>query len=322
MNLSIIIPAYNESKNILDTIIEIKSILETIPEITLTEIIVVDDHSSDNTFDIVVQLADEQIKCFRLSKRSGSHTAVRAGLTIVSGDAVIALSADGQDDPNSFREMVNKNINGAKVVWALRKNRDNEPWYIKIPALLFYKVFFSIGNIENNGIDLSRADFFLLDRVVINALNQTPERNTSLSGLIAWLGFKQDFVEYDRRDRKSGRSKWSFRSRMRLAKDWIIAFSGLPLKMMPVLGILIASLGFLYAVVVILNALIGNPTGGWSSLMVVALILGGTQIIMLGIIGEYLWRNLDESRRRPLFFIEKSSYMKDSNNLLSTLDKK
>lgn len=321
MILSIIIPAYNEASNIKDTIIEIRSIIKTISEITTSEIVVVDDHSSDNTFEIVNNFGDIEIKCFRLSRRSGSHTAIRAGLTKVSGDAAIVFSADGQDDPNSIKELIYKHIGGAGVVWALRKNRDNEPWYIKKPAQLFYKILFKLINIDETGIagiDIARADFFLLDRAVINILNQTPERNTSLSGLIAWVGFKQDFIEYDRRDRRYGSSKWNLRSRLHLAKDWIIAFSGLPLKLMPMLGMLISALGFFYAFIVIINMFFGHPISRWSTLLIVFLILGGIQIIMLGIIGEYLWRNLDESRRRPLFIIEKGT---DTMSNKSALDK-
>jgi dolichol-phosphate mannosyltransferase len=315
MKLSIIIPAFNEAKNIKETIIEIKSVIQTISEITFAEIIVVDDHSSDNTFESVMDIGDEQIRCFRLSRRSGSHTAIRAGLTKVTGDAAVVLSADGQDDPNCIREMLKKYINGAIVVWALRKNRDNEPWYIKMPSLFFYKLSYSMYIIEETEIDLSKADFFLLDKVVIAALNQTPERNTSLIGLIAWLGYKQSYVEYDRRDRRHGSSKWNFRSRVHLAKDWIIAFSGIPLKLMPLLGIIIALSGFIYAGVETFDAVFGKAPGGWSTLTIIVLILGGIQLTMLGIIGEYLWRNLDESRRRPLFFVERTSAIEDRKKI-------
>jgi dolichol-phosphate mannosyltransferase len=125
--------------------------------------------------------------------------------------------------------------------------------------------------------------------------------------LITWLGFEQGYVEYKRRKRMSGLSKWSFRNRLRFAKDWIIAFSGLPLKLMTIVGFLVALSGFLYSLYIIFNAFTGNPAPGLSSIMVVVLVLSGVQMMMLGVIGEYLWRNIDESRKRPLYFVEKKT---------------
>lgn len=307
MKISIVVAAYNESGNIKATIQEFFSVLNKISDIEGIEIIVVDDHSRDNTFGLIKEMNDPRVKSLRLSRRCGSHIALRAGIKEATGSAVLCISADGQDDPNCFKEMLEKWRSGVSVVWALRKIRKGEPWYIRKPAELFFKLLLWLLNKEKIGIDLFRADFFLLDRSVVNAINACPERNTSLFGLILWLGFKQDSIEYNRRIRLSGSSKWSFRSRFNLAKDWIIAFSGLPLKIMPVFGFFVALSGFLYALYVILNAYLGNPIAGWSSIMVAVLFLGGVQMIMLGIAGEYLWRNLDESRKRPLYFIEKKT---------------
>lgn len=305
MSLSIVIPAYNEQDNIKITIEEISDIVSTISEIKKFQFIVVDDHSSDNTYDIVSQIKDPRIVCLRLSRRSGSFTALRAGITESKGDAVFCISADGQDDPSSLKNMLDRLHNGANVVWALRKHRHNEPPHIRIPAQLFYRLLKWLVGHKETVIDLSRADFCLLDRRIIDAVNVCSEKNTSLFGLIAWLGFSQDFVEYERRERRYGRSKWNFRSRLDFAKDWIVAFSGLPLKLMSVVGFFVASIGFLFALFIIFGALfVGTPIKGWPSTMVVILVLGGLQMVMLGTVGEYLWRNLDESRKRPLYFIE------------------
>ena len=204
--------------------------------------------------------------------------------------------------------MLDKLHKGANVIWALREDRKDESWYIRQTAQLFYRILFFLLRAKDNGIDLSRADFFLLDRTVADAINHCPERNTSLLGLIAWLGFQQDFVQYHRRRRLSGRSKWSFRSRLHLAKDWIIAFSGLPLKIASVVGMVMSVLGALSVVWVIIDKLFFSEViVGWTSIVVLILFLGGMQLVILGVIGEYLWRNLDESRNRPLFFIEKQS---------------
>lgn len=304
MNLSVIIPVYNERENIVSTCQELLSALKGISDIGEIQLIIVDDHSSDNVDEVISQIRDARKTYLRLSRRSGSHVALRAGMAHVTGDACLCVSADGQEDLSCLKDMLSKWRGRAAIVWALRKKRE-EPWYIRKPAQAFYRFIFWSTGITSGGIDLSRADFFLLDRKVIEAVNKCPERNTSLFGLIAYIGFVQDFVEYNRRPRRLGESKWSIRRRIRLAKDWIIAFSGLPLKMIFFLGLFIALSGFLYIIHVIINAVIGTPAPGWSSMMAVILFIGGVQMIMLGVVGEYLWRNLDESRKRPLYFIER-----------------
>jgi dolichol-phosphate mannosyltransferase len=305
MKLSVLIPAYNESENIGATIGEILDQIGMLSDVSDYQIVVVDDRSNDVTYETVERLEDSRIKCLRLSRRSGSHTALRAGISEADGDAVLCISADGQDDPACIGEMVRKWRGGAKVVWALRKDRHEEPLMYRTFTRIFYWILKKLNDVKDNSVDLSRADFYLLDRAVADSIKACDERNTSLFGLIVWLGFTGDFVEYERRKRRHGESKWNFRSRFRLAKDWIIAFSGLPLKMTTFFGMLVAFTGFLYALFIIGNAMFGNPIVGWSSIMVVILILGGVQLTALGIIGEYLWRNIDESKKRPLFFIEK-----------------
>lgn len=310
MKLSVVIPAYNESENIKATIEEVLSITDQIPDVDTVQTIVVDDHSSDNTFNIVSELNDPRISCLRLSKQSGSATAFRAGIREARGDAVLCISADGQDNPSCLPEMLEKWRKGAKVVWALRTGRTNEAKHIRIPAVFFYKLLNLLGGNVNAGIDLANADFWLFDRVTVDAFNSCTERNTDIGGLIAWLGFNQDTVQYERRQRRHGKSKWNFRSRLRLAKDWIIAFSGLPLKLMPVVGFFVAALGFLFAIYILILYFTEGSVEGWTTIMVVILFLGGIQMIMLGIIGEYLWRNLEESRKRPLYFIEERTTRK------------
>ena len=306
MNVSFVIPAYNEADNIGILVREIiaNPLFADNQEVQY-EIIVVDDASRDDTYDQVLALSLPTVKVMRLSRRSGSHVAIRAGLGKCAGDAIICLAADGQDDPAAIVRMIQKWHDGHDIVWALRKKRENEPLLYKLFTLGFYRLLKFFAGTDSK-IDLSKADFYLLDKKVVQAINSCHERNTSLFGLIVWLGYKQGHVEYDRRERKSGRSKWNFQSRLELAKDWIIAFSGIPLKLLTLVGFVIALLGFFYAAIVVgRNLILGNPVPGWSSVMTAILVLGGGQIMMLGIIGEYLWRTLDESRDRPLVFIEK-----------------
>lgn len=306
MRLSIVIPAYNESLNVSRIIDDLSFSIDSVSnELSDYEIIFCDDHSSDGTLEKVTELNNPKIKCIRLSRRSGSHVAIRAGLSVANGDVVLCISADGQDDPSVLREMIKKIKEGKQVVWGVRTNRD-EPFLNKLFAVWFYKLL-SLFVANENNIDLANADFYLLDRRVVDALNSCPERNTSLFGLIAWIGFKQDEVVYQRKERAIGKSKWTFNSKMKLALDWIIAFSGLPLKFISVLGLIIASLGFLYAIFIITFAMLGNSIPGWASTTTIILFLGGVQMLMIGVVGEYLWRTLDESRKRPIFFIEETT---------------
>ncbi|MFA5087834.1 MAG: glycosyltransferase family 2 protein [Candidatus Omnitrophota bacterium] len=304
MKLSVVIPAFNEGSNIAVIVGEILAITEKVPEINSVQVVVVDDHSTDDTYRAIDALTDKRVNCLRLSKRSGSHIALRAGLQYVDGDAVLCLSADGQDDPAALKEMLNKWRDGAKVVWALRKSRRNEPWSVRIPAVLFYKTLSYLAGQPGGPIDLSRADFYLLDRCVVCAVNACAESRTSLFGLIQWVGFSHDFVEYDRRERKSGKSKWSFGRRLGLAKDWIIAFSSTPIKAISLLGFFLLALGFLFLFFVPSGDL-GYSSDGFCALLIILLFVGGFQMIMLGLLGEYLWQSLEESRHRPLYFIEK-----------------
>lgn len=307
MNISIVIPTYNENENIKLTVQELIGIISKMSGIDKLEIIVVDDHSTDNTFDVIKKMNDSRVKCLRLSRRCGSHTAIRAGLRETRGDVVLCISADGQDDPSCLNNMLEKWHNGARVVWALRANRHGDPWHIQIFAKLFYKLLIWLGGAGEINIDISRANFCLLDRVVSEAINRCSERNTSLFGLIIWLGFNQDYVEYQRRKRKVGKSNWNFMMQLRLAKDWIVGFSGLPITLIIIIGIIVTAVGFLYALYLAISFIQDKALQSWSLIMASILFLGGIQMIILGVIGEYLWHNLDETRHRPLFLIEKRS---------------
>jgi len=307
MKLSIIIPAYNEEDNLGATLQEVLHSLSLLPEEEIQpEIIVIDDSSTDNTYCLAESFSGKGVRAIRLSRRSGSHIALRVGLDWATGDAAVCLAADGQDNPKILAAMISAWRQGKDIVWALRKRRQQESFAQKYFARLFYLLLGWFGG--GSEIDLSRADFYLLDRKVINAVKACRERNTSLFGLLVWIGFNQGYVEYERRPRRFGGSKWNFKSRLHLAKDWIIAFSGLPLKMMTTLGFCIAGLGFLYAAIVVVRYIMfGSPLVGWPSIIIAILLLGGAQIMMLGIIGEYLWRTLDESRNRPAYFIAKDT---------------
>lgn len=305
IKLSVVIPAYNERNNIGKTINELLQVINSISNISDFQIIVADDHSSDGTYDVINQMNDRRIGCLRLSRRSGSLTTIRAGLAEVKGNVVLCIAADGQENPSSVKDMISKWQNGADIVWGLRKDRVNDRAHIRFFSKLFYRILNWLIAEKNNPTDLSHVGFCLLDRQIVNNINSCREKNTSLFALIAWLGYNQDSITYERRLRLSGKSNWDFRSRLRLAKTWIISFSGLPIKLIMFIGFLTASAGFLYALIIfVLYFFIGHPIQGWASMMIVILVVGGLQMMMLGIIGEYLWQTLDESKKRPLYFIE------------------
>lgn len=303
MFLSIVIPAFNEEKALPIFLKELEIAVKKCKDVARYEIIIIDDHSTDDTFRVIKNLAKKNIKIIRLSRRSGSHVALRAGLMQAKGTAALCLAADGQDDPAVIPAMVGKILNEKNVVWAVRHNRQ-EPFGQKIFAQLFYRLLTFFTENINPAINLANADFYLIDRRVIDAINSCPERNTSLFGLIIWLGFDQDFVSYMRRARAGGSSKWNFKSRLKLATDWIIAFSGIPLKIIVMLGLFFSILGMLYTVFIFVYVILGYAKPGWAEPVVLILVTGGIQMTMLGVIGEYLQRTLDETRKRPLFFVE------------------
>ncbi|MFN5712177.1 MAG: glycosyltransferase [Bacteroidota bacterium] len=305
MKLQVVIPAHNEQENIVRVIDELIDKISKIDLITSYNIVVVDDHSSDSTFSKVKALNQPHVKCIRLSRRSGSHTAIRAGLQQSTGDVTLCISADGQDNCNILGEMILKIKEGSNIVWGLRKKRD-EDFRSELFARWFYFVLGLLTK-NNKDIDYSRADYYLMDKRVLNSINSCNEKNTSLFGLLIWIGFNQTYVEYDRRERLSGNSKWNFNSRVKLAKDWIFSFSGVPIKLISWLGYLSAGVGIIYSIILFIWALLGKTSPGWAENAITILIVSGIQMLMLGIVADYVLRNLDESRNRPLYFIEKES---------------
>jgi len=270
------------------------------------EIIFVDDHSRDRTLPILKGFAaqDSRVKWLRFSRNFGSHKAFTAGLEYATGDAAVILAADLQDPPETIPLLVDKWRAGAKVVWAVRGARAGESGVNKIFARLYYLLMrrYAIADLPQTG-----ADFLLMDRVVMDALRAAPERNTSLLALVQWMGFEQAQIVYTKEARQAGVSKWTFFKRIKLAVDSFVSFSYVPIRLMSLLGFCSAALGFLYALfLVIRRFLYEAPIEGWTSLICVVLITSGVQLIMLGVLGEYLWRTFDESRRRPRYLIEES----------------
>ncbi len=303
--LSLVIAAYNEELN-LPKIYERIVGVEWHRSGMEIEIVFVDDHSRDGTLQILRGLAarDPRVKWLRLSRNFGSHKAFAAGLEYTTGDASVILAADLQDPPECVPLMIEKWRAGAKVVWAVRGARAGENWFTKCSARLYYLLMrrYAIADLPQTG-----ADFLLMDRIVTDALRAAPERNTSLLALIQWMGFEQAQIIYTKEARRAGVSKWTFFKRVKLAVDSFVSFSYMPIRLMSLLGFTSAVLGFLYALFLVIRRICyATPIEGWTSLICVVLIMSGVQLVMLGVLGEYLWRTFDESRRRPRFLIEES----------------
>lgn len=306
MKLSFVLPAYGERRN-LDTLIP-RILLQKSAAIDV-EVVIVDDHSTDATLDVVREWSerDSAVRGIRLAKNAGSHMAILCGLAECTGDAAIVLAADGQDPPELAAMLVEQWKSGAHVVWAVRERRSSES---AVTLALSRAYYFLMNRWTTVRLPSTGADFFLLDRRVIDVLKNLPERNTSIFALIAWLGFKQVEVKYDKQARGEGSSKWTFAKRVRLALDSLFGFSILPLRVASTMGFVYSATGFAYALLLVMNKLsAGRIFGavaveGWSALMVVTLISSGTLMFVLGVFGEYLWRTLEEVRGRPRFIIE------------------
>jgi dolichol-phosphate mannosyltransferase len=300
--LSIVTPAYNESGNLPLLYERLCAVLGA--QDCDWEWVIVDDHSRDGTFAIVEQLArrDARVRGVRFARNFGAHTALTAGLHLARGDCVAGLAADLQDPPETLPQLLARWRAGAQVVWAAREGREGESAATVGLARLYYWAMRHIVGIKD--IPATGADFFLLDRQVVDAFCRFGEANTSILALITWMGFRQEVIEYTKQARHSGRSGWSLGKKIKLVVDSVTSFSYLPIRLISCAGVVVAMFGFLYAAFVVLNAVRGSPVEGWSSLMVVVLVLGGFQMLMMGVLGEYLWRTLDEARRRPRYIIE------------------
>lgn len=268
------------------------------------EFIFVDDGSGDNSFAILQLLAEQdmRIRVVKLVRNFGSNTAILAGMTSARGDSVGFIAADLQDPPETLADMIARWEAGVKVVLAVRRDRHGDPWTTRLTANVFNWLFKKLvfGEFSPQGVG-----FFLVDRQVADVVIECREKNAHLIGLILWSGFPYEIVAYDRGEREFGKSGWTFRKKLKYFIDAFAAFSYLPLRLASTLGLLFATIGGLYAIIVIAVRLLNQvPVPGWTALMVVLLLTSGAQLLILGIVGEYLWRNFDATRNRPLFIVD------------------
>ncbi len=268
------------------------------------EVIYINDGSTDGTLGLLksLQLADPAVGFAALSRNFGKEAAMSAGLRLARGQAVVMIDADLQDPPELIPDMLKAWTQGADVVNMKRRSRQGETWFKKASAHWFYRVINSLSEVP---IPADVGDFRLLSRRAVEALNQLPERNRFMKGLFAWIGYTQITLEYDRHARAAGQTKWPYLKLLGFAVEGITGFSVVPLRLASYAGFLTAFGAFVYAIMFMVKTLtVGESVKGFPTLIVTILLMGGLQLMAMGIIGEYLGRLFMESKRRPLYLLD------------------
>ena len=299
--LSIVLPAYNEEQNIANTTKVLSEMLE-VAEIEY-ELIFVSDGSQDGTFSEIQKVAADNARIHgaEFSRNFGKESAIFAGLEMASGDAVVVMDCDLQHSPESVLEMWELWQEGAQVVEGVKRNRGKEKLGYKLSAGLFYKIMSKLIKMDMS----ASSDFKLLDRKVVEVLLILPERNTFFRALSFWTGFRQEKVYYEVQERQFGESKWSFFSLMKYAITNVTSFSTLPLQMVTVMGIVSILLSLILYVQTIIRYLMGMAVEGFTTVILLILIVGGLLMLSLGVIGHYIARIYEEVKARPKYIISK-----------------
>ncbi|MCF8296006.1 MAG: glycosyltransferase family 2 protein [Saprospiraceae bacterium] len=301
---SIVIPVYYNEESINKTITKLKeSVIEKSDH--SFEIVFVDDGSGDDSFKKLIQAKESSgldIKIVKLSRNFGQRAAMLAGMKYSSGKYIVNISADLQDPPELIHEMLDTLVNeDYKMVIAHRENR-KESLYRRFTSRIFYGLLrrLCFPQMPEGGFD-----YFMINEEVKDILLNSNEINAFLQGQLLWTGYKYKLLPYTRQNREDGKSKWTFSKKIKLVIDSIMSYSYFPLRLMSISGFIIAFIGFIYALIIVYGRIFGNlPFKGWAPLMILILILSGFQMIMLGVIGEYLWRALDQVRNRPKYIVE------------------
>ena len=302
--VSIVTPFYNEGEGVKHFYQVMAQTMGNLTDFDF-EIICVDDGSRDNTLEqlIAISKTDPRVSVLEFSRNFGKEAAMTAGIDATTGDCVIPIDADLQDPPALIAEMIQKWQEGAEVVLAKRIDRSSDSYAKRTTAVMFYRLHNALSHLQ---IPENVGDYRLMDRVVVDALKQLPERQRFMKGLFAWVGFKTVTIEYSRDARLVGETKFSGWKLWNFAIEGITSFSLMPLKIWIYVGLAGALFAFLYATFIIIRTLIfGIDLPGYASLLVVTLFFGSLQLISLGVIGEYIGRIYFESKQRPLYLIRK-----------------
>lgn len=298
--ISFVVPVYNESEMIVLFVERMRQVFEDKYKI---EIIFVNDGSSDNTLDCLLkeQLHYSSIRVVDLSRNFGKEPALSAGLQIAKGQVIIPIDVDLQDPPEIVFEMIERWKEGYEVVLGRRIKRDADSWFKRVSANMFYRIH---NKISRPNIPENVGDFRLLDRKVLEAINELPESNRFMKGIFSWVGFRTAYVEYSRPERVAGKSKFNGWKLWNFAIEGITSFSTVPLRIWTYIGFMISVISIAFAIFMIIKVIIqGIDIPGYASMMVAITLLGGLQLIGIGVIGEYLGRTYFEAKRRPVFVI-------------------
>ena len=301
--VTILIPAYNEEEVLSSLFDRLDGLATSIKNYNL-EFLFVNDGSRDNTLEIIKSQAkkDSRVSYINLSRNFGKEIAMIAGIDHVRGDAMVIIDADLQDPPELIPEMIKHWEEGYDDVYARRSSREGETWLKKKTSEMYYKILQSSTNIP---IQIDTGDFRLLDRRCIDALKQFRESQRNTKAMFSWIGYKKKEILYNRDPRLAGTTKWNYRKLSNLAIDGITSFTTAPLRIATITGLLISAISFLYIIYLLVRPLFGVSTGaGYSSTLAVILFMGGVQMLFLGVIGEYIGRIFNETKNRPLYFIE------------------
>lgn len=306
MRLSIIIPAFNEEACLPELMRALETAIGGVLRPHQVEVVVVDDHSRDATSRLLTEYAQRcpWLKYIRLLKNSGSHVAIFAGLSVCTGEAAFIMGADLQDPPEIIPAFIEEHARGSAIVLGERAKRD-DPWHKVLPSKVFnyFMSRFVLSNFPVNG-----GDVFLIDRAIINAVLQCREKNVNIFVLMLSLSSDAASVAYDRRARHAGESKWTMGKLMKLAFDSVITVGYLPLKAILWMGMAT----FAFSTLILFYLLVAKLAGwievsGWASTMALITAFGGIQMVAIAVLGEYLWRNFDQTRERPMFIIERGN---------------
>jgi glycosyltransferase involved in cell wall biosynthesis len=295
---SLVIPAHNEEDNIINFLTTLKSTLDQL--LIRYEIVVVDDGSSDNTPELLLQMGKIMpMKCVLLSRNFGKEQALTAGLQHAAGDAAILIDSDFQHPLETIEEFIKHWRLGYQMIYGVRVNKNDDKYIRHTLSQIFYKLLNRSSNIP---IEPNAGDFRLLDRRVIDALNSLPESSRFMKGLYAWVGFKSIGIPFEVTKRQAGKSSYNYRKLSNLALIGLTSFSNLPLRISMHVGILTSFLAITYGFWILMRTIIfGIDLPGWSTVVVGMLLLGGIQLISIGIMGEYISHIFTEVKRRPLY---------------------
>lgn len=304
--ISVVVPMYYEEEVVNECYTRLSNVFTGLNKYDY-EFIFVNDGSKDKTLELLEKIAvkDKKVKIISFSRNFGHQCAVTAGLKITTGDAVIIIDADMQDPPELIEEMISLWEEGNEVIYAKRKARRGESYFKLFTAKMFYKLLDGLSDVK---IPQDTGDFRLADKKVIDVINNLPEHNKFLRGLFSWVGYKQVPIEYERKERFAGKTKYPFKKMLKLAIDGIISFSNKPLKILGIIGIFSIIISFAILIYSLVSYLfkLNSLTAGWTSLMVTITFFSGVQLLSIWLMSEYISRIYDESKGRPQYIIDKT----------------